>query len=277
MKRVIVSLLAAAAVLVSCRDKADNDRIVYYVDDSGTFLFTASVESLGGEWRWDAALCKVGLYTENDNNALFQPRASYDGKSGEAQIFGPAVNGQAYAYLPYSLYGYPPAKEGCMLLGAEQDYFPGAIAQIEGNTPVLVAAAGDDGRLEFRHMCGALHLKVKIHFSENVQRLALTANEPVCGYLNVQDGTIADGGNSLVVKGIDRPCTESSPLDVWVMLPEGSYSGLYITVSGETESISTVLEGDITITTGEESPATVSEKKNSYEGSDFDSEEVSYD
>lgn len=273
----LISLIAAAAALFACTEQFVSEETNYYIDDSGSYLFTATVEGLSGEWIWDAASCKVGVYAGDTENAVFVPRAVFDGKTGQAGLIGPAVHGQAYAYIPFRIYGYAPAEEGCMALPSEQQYFTDAVAHIEGNTPVLVAAADSAGHLAFRYPCGALHLTVKIHFSENVQRLTLTAAEPVCGLLNVSNGTITGGANMVSVTGIDLPCTESAPLDVWVMLPEGTFTGIYITASGNTESISTVLEEEVSIVAGAEVHATVQEKKNNYGASDFEGEEVDYD
>ena len=272
-----LALFAAAAALLSCSEKFVSEETNYYVDDSGSYLFTTTVEKLSGEWIWDAARCKAGVYAGETENAIFVPRAAFDGRTGQAGLMGPAVHGQAYAYLPYRIYGYDAAKEGCITLPAEQAYFTGTAAQIEGNTPVLVAAADSTGHFAFRYPCGALHLTVKIQFSGNVQKLTLTASEPVCGPLDVQYGTIAGGSNTVSVAGIGLPCTVSAPLDVWVMLPEGSYTGLYITVSGSDESISSVIDDSVVIVAGAETEALVQEKKNNYGGSDFEGEEVDYD
>ena len=77
--------------------------------------------------------------------------------------------------------------------------------------------------------------------------------------------------------GIGRPCSETAPLDVWVMLPEGSYSALSITVAGATESLSTVIDGSFQIRAGQETSASAQEKKNEYDGGDLEGEEVNYD
>lgn len=278
MGKKLLSAIAAFAALLSCTEKYVPKETNYYVDDNGTFLFWASVQPLSGTWTWDAAMTKVGIYTPTDVNVMFQPRGSYDGASGEVELMGPPVTGQACAYIPYSIYGNEAAREGCILLPAQQTYHTDAVSQIEANTPYLVSVADDEGHFSFRHLCGALHLKVKIHFSEKVRRITLTANEPLSGYLSVADGTMSHESNSVTVAGINSPCTETAPLDVWVMLPQGTYTGLYITAAGVSESISTVLEQNVTITAGVQTQEVlVQEKKNNYNGSDFESEEVEYD
>lgn len=277
MKRVFTAL-AALAALLSCTQRYVPKETNYYVDDAGTCLFTAEVEQLSGEeWTWSAACSKVGVYADDAANVVFQPRVAYDGTTGWAQLMGPAVKGQAYAYLPYRKGGSSAAQEGCLELPLEQSYCTDAVSQIEMNTPVLVAAADENGHFDFRYLCGALHIKVKIEFLEKVERLTLTANEPVGGYMHVVSRSFIQESYSVSVVGIDLPCTESNPLDVWVMLPEGTFTGLYVTVAGATESISTVLEGEVCIKAGDETEAVAQEKKNDYHGSDFDAEEVDYD
>ena len=276
-KRIIIVIVALVA-LVSCTKPFVPKETNYYVDDKGSFLFTASVETLSGNWIWDAARSKVGIYTPGASNVAFLPRAAYDGLSGAAQLMGPPVEGQAFAYLPWSKNGNDAAAHGCQLLPSIQRYYPEALTHIENNTPVLAAAADESGNIIFRNLCGALHLRISIQFHENVQRVVLSANEPLCGWLSVTGGGFVNPATSVSVEEIDRPCSVSAPLDVWVMLPEGTYTGLYLTVAGATESISTVLDGSATVSAREESPgATVQEKKNSYDGSDFEGEEVDYD
>lgn len=276
MKRLITAF-AACAALLSCTQQYIPKETDYYVEDAGTCLFMASVQKLSGIWTWDAVRSKVGVYAGESDNILFVPRASFDGATGTAQLMGPPVTGKAYAYIPYRNAGVDAVKAGCVPLTPEQAYYDNAVAQIEGNS-ILVAAADEDGHLAFRYLCGALHLKVKINFTEPVQRVSLTANEPLCGWLDINGiDPMRKESYTVSVVGIDKPCSESTPLDVWIMLPEGTYSGLYMTAAGATQSVSTIVSGSFDVVAGQEVSATAQEKKNNYDGSDFDAEEVDYD
>ena len=271
--------MAILIALISCTRNSIPDENIYYVTDEGTGIFTAEVESLSEPWVWDAVRSKIGVYAGNAENVLYIPRKAYDGASGEAQIMGSPVAGKAYAYIPYRSVGIDAVQSGRTPIPAEQTFFESATAQIEGNT-VLVAAADEDGKLYFRHHCGALHLKLIISFPETVERLILGANEPVCGYLDITgtaEERITLPGYSVTVSSIGKPSTEAAPLDVWVMLPEGDYSGLYLTISGATTSLSTVVADQLSVITGEETIVDVREEKNEYGNPDFEGEEVTYD
>lgn len=278
MKRLFASL-AILGALIACTRYSTPDDSAYYVADEGTGIFRAEVEPLSGTWTWKAARSKVGVYAGAAENVLYIPRAAYDGATGEVQLMGQPVSGKAYAYMPYRASGMDAVRTGRMPLPEEQTFHESANAQIEGNT-VLVAAEDENGKFLFRHYCGALHLKLKISFPETVERLILSANEPICGYLDITgeaDERITRAGHSVTVNGIGKPCSEAAPLDVWVMLPEGSYSGVYVTLSGATTSVSTIVGDQISITTGRETAAEAREEKNEYGNPDFVGEEVNYD
>lgn len=277
MKRLITAFVAISAIL-SCT-KAYIPQPDPYVPEPGTCIFKAQLELLQGQWVWDAVRDKVGVYADNLDNAPFQPRAAYNGKSGIIELMGEGALGQAYAYFPYSARGEEAAREGRQPLSEEQSYQGSAIAQIQNNT-TFVAAADKDGLLRFRCLCGALHLRVKMHFNEPVRRVTLSSTTPVTGWLDVtgeKEEALLNPGYSVSITDINRPCSESSPLDLWVMLPEGSYSGLSITVAGATESISTVIEGTFLIKAGEETSANAEEKKIDYDGGYLEGEDVDYD
>lgn len=269
---ILITLLA----LVSCTEKYISQDLNVYVAPQGRCIFTASVTPLSGTWTWSAASSAVGVYGNGVSNARYQPRAAFDGATGTAEIFGEGVVGQAYAYMPYTSEGLDAAAKGCTPLPKVQKYCNDAVSQIESNC-ILVAAAGEDGLFDFRYPCGTLHLQIKINFEEHVQRVNLSANEPLCGWLDVMDGSMVTPYYTVSVTGIDKACTESKPLDVWIMLPEGTYTGLYVTVAGKKESISTVVEGTFNVPAGGECIATARENNNNYSGTDFEGEEVDYD
>lgn len=277
MKRLLIAFVAFSAIL-SCT-QAYIPQPDPYVPAPGTCVFKAQVELLEGQWVWDAVHDKVGVYADNLTNSPFQPRAAFDGKSGVVELMGEGATGQAYAYFPYSFNGEEAVREGRQPLSEHQSYQSSALEQIQNNT-TFVAAADEDGLFRFRCLCGALHIKIKMHFEEPVQHVTFVSTTPVSGWLDVtgvQEETIVHPGYSINITDIGRPCTENSPLDVWVMLPEGSYSGLSITVAGATESLSTVIEGTFQLRAGEETSVSAEEKKVDYNGGSLEGEEVDYD
>lgn len=277
MKRLFTAFVAFSALL-SCTE-AYIPQPDPYVPDPGTCVFKAQVDLLQGQWVWDAVHDKVGVYADNLTNALFLPRAAYNGKSGMIELMGEGALGQAYAYFPYSSHGEEAVREGRQPLSQIQGFQGSALEQIQQNT-TFVAAADEDGLFRFRCLCGALHIQVNLHFSEPVQRVTLTSTTPITGWLDVtglEEESILHPGYSITITDINLPCTGTSPLDVWVMLPEGSYSGLSITVAGATESLSTVLEGTFQIRAGQETSASAQEKKNDYDGGYLEGEDADYD
>ena len=269
----------AILIALACTRQNAPEGNDYYVADGGNGIFTAQVESISGTWTWDAVRSKVGVYAGDARNVLYVPRAKYDGASGEVQIMGRPVNGRAYAYIPYKAHGIDAVRFGRMPIPTEQAFYESAAAQIEGNT-TLVAMADENGKFLFRHYCGALHLKLIISFPETVERVAFSATEPVCGELDITglaEERISNPGYSVTVKGIGKPCSEAEPLDVWVMLPEGTYPGAYITIYGATTALSIIVGDRFDITAGEETAAEAREEKNEYGNPDFEGEEVTYD
>lgn len=277
MKRLFTVFVAFSALL-SCT-QAYIPQPDPYVPAPGTCVFKAQVELLEGEWIWDAVHDKVGVYADNLTNAPFQPRAAFNGKSGVIELMGEGAKGQAYAYFPYSPYGEEAVREGRQPLRALQSYQGNALDQIRHNT-TFVSVADGNGLFRFRYLCGALHVQVKMHFGERVQRVTLTSSTPITGWLDVtgeKEKAITHPGYNVSVTEINRTCTEDTPLDVWVMLPEGSYSGFAITIAGATESLSTVIEGTYLVQAGQETSASAQEKKNDFDGGYLEGEEVDYD
>ena len=125
-----------------------------------------------------------------------------------------------------------------------------------------------------------MHFRVKMQFTENIQHVTISSAVPLTGWMDVtgvEEEAMLNPGYSVTVTGIDRTCTETSPLDVWVMLPEGTYNSFSFTAAGVTESLSTIIEGPFQIKAGEETSATAQEKKVDYDGGNLEAEEVDYD
>ena len=286
MRRIYLLLLLF--VTVSCVQKVtlrpgqeDLGRLVGndpYVAPQGSALFRAEVESLSGTWKWDAVNSRVGVYSSSSDNQILLPRSRYDGATGEVELFGANVLGQAYAYLPYQKKGEEAVREGRLPLRETQRHYAGNVPQIEGN--ILMVAPARDGKFTFRYLCGTLHIRIKLAFTENVKSVSISANEPLCGWMDITGESgfpMINASYSVTVTDIDKPCTLNEPLDVWVALPEGSYTGLLVTVSCLTQSQSTVISGTWAVTAGLETVVEAKEENYDYSGTDFISEEVQYD
>lgn len=277
MKKLILSF-AAVAALISCNQerKPGTDPVVR---EQGTCIFKAQIEPLEGSWVWNAATDKVGIYADNLANSPYVPRVAYDGKEGVVELMGEGALGQVYAYFPYSQRGLEAAQAGRQPLWEQQSCQRSSAAQIQQNS-VLVAAADEDGLLRFRYLCGTLHLQIKMQFAQNVQSVTLTSAVPITGWLDVtgvEEESLLYPGYTVRVTGIDRPCSATTPLDVWIMLPEGTYTSFSVTVAGEDESLSTVVEGPFLVKAGEETSTVAEEKKVDYDGGNLEAEEVDYD
>mgnify|MGYP006956029642 FL=1 len=228
---------------------------------------------------WTLPESRIGVYSGSSANSCWTPRAYCIGKSGEAEIFGPEAKGEVYAYWPYSEEGYSPCADGRVRIPSEQKWHDSFESHIAGNAPHLVACA-EDGRLRFRRHCGALHVRVMMDFVQNVQNIVLNSEDDICGDYDVSglaEEKLVNGGKSIRLTGIDRPAGASEPLDVWIMLPPGTYSGLFVTVSGGEETATAVIDGSVRIESGRQTEADASERRNDYEGGDFVGEVVEFD
>ena len=117
-------------------------------------------------------------------------------------------------------------------------------------------------------------------FSQDVQSIVLSSGDDICGDYDVSSlatDRLTGGGESITVTGIDRPSSPSKPLDVWIMLPPGTYNGLFISVSAGEETATAIIAGEIRIESGKQTEVDAKEENHNFGGGDFEGEEVEFD
>lgn len=247
------------------------------IEEQGVCLLKAVMED--ESFVWTLPESRIGIYSESSANSCWSPRADCIGKGGEAEIFGPEAKGKVYAYWPYSEEGYAPCADGRVRIPSEQKWHGSFESHIAANTPCLVACV-ENGRLSFRRHCGALHIKIMMDFSEDVQSIVLSSGDDICGDYDVSSlatDRLTGGGKSITVTGIDRPSSPSKPLDVWIMLAPGTYNGLFISVSAGEETATAMIAGEIRIESGKQTEVDAKEENHNFESGDFTGEEVEFD
>lgn len=272
----IIGVIAIFTIAASCTERLPVP-VQPDLTDQGICVLRAEMDDPG--FVWDAVKSKIGIYSASGENMSWSIRSIYDGKTGEAEIFGREARGKVYAYYPYSAEGYTPCAEGRVNIPSAQKWFDTFDGHINGNTTCLVAAA-EDGKLSFRQVCGCIHIRIAIDFPENIRRVVLSAEDFICGDYYIGSGQsqrLTDGGKSITVSGIDSPSSIASPLDVWFMLPPGTYKGLFVSVSGQNESVTSVLENTITVESGKQCDADAREQRHDYGAGDFEGEKVDFD
>lgn len=247
------------------------------IENQGVCLLKVQMED--ESFVWTAGDSEIGVYSDSGANSRWSLRSNCEGKSGEVEFFGPEAKGAVYACLPYSPEGYSPCAVGRISIASEQKWYDGFEAHLKGNTPYMVAFA-EDGKLVFRQHCGALRVRIKMNFTKNVQEVVLSAPEKICGDYDVSSlatDRLTGGGESITVTGIDRPSSPSKPLDVWIMLPPGTYNGLFISVSAGEETATAIIAGEIRIESGKQTEVDAKEENHNFESGDFTGEEVEFD
>jgi len=275
MKKIFISLTTLLAVL-SCTEKLPvaSDPSV---DNQGVCLVKVTMED--ASFTWSALNSKIGVYSGSGANAEWRLRSSYDGRTGMAEFFGEAATGTVYAYYPYSSEGYVPCAEGRVNVPAEQKWCDSFAGHMKLNNPYMVAAF-KDGTVKFKENLGAIHVKVKMDFPENVQYISLSASEFISGNYDVTGEAyerITDGGKTIKLTDINKPTTVATPLEAWILLPPGTYSGLFLTVSGANESITAIIEDGLKIVAGSQSEVDAKEQHHDYDGDDFEGIPVEFD
>jgi len=275
MKKLFISFAALLSVL-SCTEKlpVTPDPAV---DNQGICLVNVTMED--DTITWSALNSKIGVYSNSTTNAQWRLRSIYDGRTGIAEFFGEAATGSVYAYYPYSSDGYAPCATGRVNVAAEQKWCDSYASHMQVNSPYMVAVVRD-GALQFKENLGAVHVKVKMDFPENIQYISLSASEFISGDYDVTGEAyerITGGTKSIKLNGIDKPSSLAEPLEAWIALPPGTYSGLFLTVAGDKESITAVIDDGLKIVAGAQTEVDAKEQHHDYDGSDFEGEPVEFD
>lgn len=275
MKKIFISLTTLLAVL-SCTEKLPVTPDPS-VENQGICLVNVTMENTS--FIWSAINSKMGVYSSAGANSEWRLRSMYDGCTGAAEFFGEAATGSIYAYYPYSSEGYAPCAQGRVYVPAEQKWCESFTAHMNYNNPYMVAALRD-GDFLFKENLGAVHVSVKMDFPENIQYVSLSASEYISGNYDITGEAyerITQGSKSIRVYGIDKPSTIAAPLDVWIMMPPGTYSGLFLAVAGDNESITAIIDDGLQIVAGAQTEVDAREEHHDYEGGDFEAETVDFD
>lgn len=256
MKKIILAVIVLLSIL-SC---AKNDRYREpYVPEQGRCTFMVQMEDQA--FVWDAVKSKIGVYSENGDNVAYSLRGIYDGRGGEVEFFGPSTKGVVNAYYPYVKEGYDACRHGRIRVPSQQKWFDSFNDALKGNMPFMVAS-NNDGKLYFKQVCGALHIKTRMDFPGKVSSVTLSGNnltEPVTVY------------------GIEKETSIANPLDIWVVLEQGLYDGFILSVNGESSAVTAIIEGDYSIEGSRQTDVDAREQYHDYGGSDFEGEEVEFD
>lgn len=254
------------------------------VKDGGQYLFTASIAELpwADAYVWNAKKDVVGIYAGNESNCKYVLRNSCDGKSGDVEIYGPEVSGDAYAYFPYTEEGVASLEEGRIVIPSSQTYCTSAAELIRTHTSL--AGACSDGKVTLCYMAGVLCVNLKVDFEHNVNEVILSCKQDICGRLDISGKAqerMTEASNTITLTGIDQPCSEASPLQLRFMLPEGDYTEIFVTANSSDESVMAAIKSaqPIHIALCRETvvDAEVSAEEHDYSGSDFEEEPVHFD
>lgn len=230
-----------------------------YVQEHGRCIFSVQMED--SDFVWDAVKSKIGVYSETGDNVAYSLRSCYDGCRGEVEFFGPATKGIVNAYYPYTKEGYEACREGKIKVPSQQKWYNNFAEALQFNMPYMVAS-NNDGKLFFKQDCGALHISIKIDFPEEVCSVTLSGS-------NILE--------PITVTEIDRTVSIATPLDIWVILEQGSYDGLILSVVGVKSAVTAIIEGEYEIEACRQVNVEAKEQYHDYGGSDLEAEEVEFD
>lgn len=212
-----------------------------------------------------------GLYgNRSGSNVRYVVEAISYEKSGEARIYGRGVDGDVYGYYPYCEEGYDAVAQGRQPLPALQSHASSAREQMMQNT-VLVAKLENEA-FSFSWLCGVLHLHLTAEVAGTVSSATLlSADAPICGDYSIigTEPLISDPGTSVTQEGINSQCSEEKPIDLYFMLPPGTYPALSISLTSEVETVVKPIDLSVSIASKTELSCTVTDKETIYEGTDI--------
>lgn len=207
----------------------------------------------------------VGVYgSQGGENCRWIPRSQYLDSSTVAVVYGPEAAGDIYAYLPYSAEGCDSLVNGRVPVKALQSFHEHPADHLMANSVLVTKASGDS--LSFDYALGLLHLTVRLEITGNVRNIVLSS----------MDKMLSDGGNTVEVSGIDRPCTKDAPLSLWVAVPAETYNNFTITVSNGVKNTVRPVEGTFTVLPKTITECPVSDKEYDYGLGDFEIENGEY-
>lgn len=256
MKKTIIAVIILTAFATACTKKVSMPSDPE-VGVNGITTVTASVADYEGQtfvWSPDV---RIGIYDSNGHsNERYTILSDYSGQTGDVELYGTGINGRLIAYLPYHPKGYACVGMGRQPVLATQTYGNSAAAHFKRNA-VLVARADDDGRFAFSYdsgQTGLMHFVLRLNVDVNVQEVIIhSPTSPLAGNVALEpdvEPVVTGGSHSVTVTSINKPCSETSPLEIWAIVPIGEYSHLTIAVRTNLGVISSPVEGTLIVTSG---------------------------
>lgn len=267
MKKILL-LLGISAALISCsKNSGQTDELS--VTNPSSCILSVEVEGYGTSHLWTQN-DMFGIYgSEKGTNIRYIVESVNFGSDGQTRIYGVGAEGNIIGYYPYCVSGYEAVASGRQPLPRTQVYTYSPEEQLKSNS-VLVAEA-QDGKLAFTYECGILHLHMTTDIEGTVSSVSLTSMNALCGDLQVigEEAIIHNPSNEIGMSGIDLPCTQDTPLDLYFMLAPGTYSDLSIALHSDRESVIKPVETTLIIEAKTVAKCTISNKETIYEGSDI--------
>lgn len=233
-------------------------------------IVSAQIEDNGASHIWQEGDF-FGLYgSKSGENVRYVVEPVSFEKEGVTRIYGSGVDGEVYGYYPYNEDGYASVASGRQPLFSEQAYYTSAREQMTGNS-VLVSKLENE-KFTFSWICGVLHIHVTAGVNGTVQSASLLSPDAfLWGEYSVtgEQPVIANGGRELSLLNIGLPCEPDAPLDLYFMLPPGTYSALSLSLTSDEETVTKPVDVVVTITSKAAFNCTVSEKETIYEGTDI--------
>ena len=186
---------------------------------------------------------RTGVYGSSEgDNVAYVPMNRYIGGEGEAQCYGPSVEGTITAYYPYSEDGRPELKGGILEFEPVQDYYSSAAAQLLGST-VMVGSGSVDNRISLDYLAGVLHIRLQADIPGDITGARLeSSNCDLCGSFATDPSVsprLYGGGHTLTLTGLFVEDTGAPrSVDLWFVLPEGEYTDLSVSVSSSAATYS---------------------------------------
>ena len=271
-------LISATFLLVYCT-KSSNDAAPDAVNPPHNIV-SASIAGLSTAHIWSSDDL-FGLYgSASGNNVRYEVEPSSFGNDGVVRIFGPGADGETvFGYYPFTKKGYPAVAAGRQPLAELQSFKSNAQEQLKANT-ILVAMLNEEQSLVFDYLCGVLHVRAAFGVEGDImEAFLLSEDAPLYGDYSFLGANplMEHPGKKLIIQGIGQTCSPEKPLDLYFMLPPGSYSTLSINLVTEGEMVSKPIETTIAVTQKNEVTCVVTEKETIYEGTDIIIIEGSFD
>ena len=275
MKKIFL-LFGISAALISCsKNSGQADELS--VTNPSSCILSVEVEGYGTSHLWTQN-DMFGIYgSEKGTNIRYIVESVNFGSDGQTRIYGVGAEGNIIGYYPYRESGYDAVALGRQPLPCTQVFTDSPEKQLKSNS-ILVAEA-QDGKLSFTYECGILHLHMTTDIEGTVSSVSLTSMNALCGDLQVigEEAIIHNPSNEIGISGINLPCTQETPLDLYFMLAPGTYSDLFITLNSDMESVVKPVETTLIIEAKTVAKCTISNKETIYEGSDIIITEGTFD